>query len=93
MRLRFYVDPQTGDPHIHSHGVTEDEVEEVLSKPLDDRHGSDGSWVAIGQTEAGRYLRVIYARDQESGSRFVITAYEPGPKSVKALRRRRRRRP
>jgi len=30
MRVRFYVDPATGHPHIHSHDVTEEEVEEVL---------------------------------------------------------------
>jgi hypothetical protein len=29
---------------------------------MDDRVGSEGSRVALGQTEAGRYLRVIYVR-------------------------------
>jgi len=28
MRVRFYIDPATGRPHIHNHDVTEEEVEE-----------------------------------------------------------------
>jgi hypothetical protein len=48
--------------------------------------------VAIGQTEAGRYLRVIYVPDPEPSSVFVITAYELRGKALAAYRRRRRRR-
>ena len=29
MKTRFYIDPETGGPHIHRHGVTEEEAEEV----------------------------------------------------------------
>jgi hypothetical protein len=50
--------------------------------------GADGSRIALGQTEAGRYLRVIYVADPTPGSVFVITAYELGEKARKALRRR-----
>lgn len=88
--LRFYIDPSTGEPHIAGHNVTEDEVEDVLTRPIEDRPGSEGSRVALGQTEAGRYLKVIYVPDPEPGSVFVITAYDLGPKALKALRRRRR---
>jgi len=91
VRLRYYVDPSTGEPHIHNHDVEEKEVEEVLGKPIEDRVGSEGSRVAVGQTEAGRYLRVIYVPDQQPDSAFVVTAYDLGPKALKALRRRRRR--
>jgi hypothetical protein len=31
----------------------------------------------IGQTSAGRYLQVFYVPDEDPGSVFVITAYEP----------------
>jgi Domain of unknown function (DUF4258) len=89
--LRFYNDPATGHPHIYRHDVNEREVEDVLTRPLEDRPGRDGSRIALGQTESGRYLRVIYVPDPEPGSAFVITAYEPGEKALKALRRRRRR--
>ena len=29
MDIRFHIDPETGQPHIFDHGVTEDEVREV----------------------------------------------------------------
>ena len=76
MRLRFYIDPETGAPHIHRHGVTEDKAEDVLRRPLEDRPGQDGARVAIGQRCAGRDLRVVYVPDPEAESVFVITAYE-----------------
>jgi hypothetical protein len=63
----------------------------VLSKSLEDRAGTDGSRVALGQTRAGRYLRVIYVPDVEPDSVFVITAYDLTPKAKQALRRRRKR--
>jgi hypothetical protein len=50
-----------------------------------------GSRVAVGQTDTGRYLRVIYVPDPEPETAFVVTAYDLGPKALKALRRRRRR--
>ena len=65
--------------------------EDVLARPLEDRPGSEGARVALGQTRAGRHLRVVYVPDPEPASVFVITAYELGPKELKALRRRRRR--
>lgn len=91
MRLRFYEDPDTGEPHILRHDVSESEVEEVLGRPIEDRAGREGSRVALGQTRAGRYLRVIYVPDPRPDSVFVITAYELGPKAKRALQRRRRR--
>ena len=90
--VRYYIDPETGLPHIYDHNITEEEVEDVLVEPGEDRRGYDGARVAIGQTEAGRYLRVIYVPDPEPGSVFVITAYELGGRALTAYRRRRRRR-
>jgi hypothetical protein len=85
------LDPATGEPHIYRHHVRENEVEEVLARPIEDRLGREESRIAVGQTEAGRYLRVIYVPDPQPDSAFIITAYDLGPKAVKALRRRRRR--
>jgi hypothetical protein len=92
VNLRFFVDLETGEPHIWGHGITEDEVRETLRAPYDDRAGREGARVALGQTVAGRYLRVVYVQDVEPDSAFVITAYEIGPKARKALRRRWRKR-
>jgi hypothetical protein len=74
VRVRFYVDPATGLPHLHSHEVEENEVVEVLEKPGEDRPGRAGARVALGRTDSGRYLRVIYVPDPEADSVFVITA-------------------
>jgi hypothetical protein len=90
--VRYYIDPETGLPHIYNHSVTEEEVEAVLARPGEDRQGYEGARIAIGQTEVGRYLRVIYVPDPEPGSVFVITAYELRGKPLTAYRRRRRRR-
>ncbi len=92
MKIRLYVDPETDEPHIHAHHVTEEELRDVLTRPLEDRPGREGSRIALGQTSAGRYLRVVYTPDPEPDSVFVITAYQLGPKALTALRRRRRRR-
>jgi hypothetical protein len=88
MRVRFYVDARTGLPHIYGHEVTEAEVEQILAKPGEDRPGTEGARVAIGQTEAGRYLRVIYVPDPEPNSVFVITAYTLVGKPLTAYKRR-----
>jgi hypothetical protein len=90
--VRYYIDPETEQPHIYRHDVVEQEVEDVLRRPMEDRPGRDGSRVALGRTRAGRYLRVIYVPDPAPDSVFVITAYRLGPKALRALRRRRRRR-
>lgn len=91
MNIRFYRNPETDERHIHSHGVDEDEVADVLESPGEDRQGREGSRVAIGKTRAGRYLRVIYVPDPEPDSIFVVTAYELRGKPLIAYRRRRRR--
>ena len=92
MKIRLYIDPETRLPHIYNHNVRENEIEDVLRKPGEDRPGKENSRIAIGQTNAGRYLRVIYVPDPEPDSVFVITAYELMGKPLKAYRRRRRRR-
>jgi hypothetical protein len=93
MNLRFYLNPDSGQPHIYDHGVTEVEVEEILRRPGEDRAGSEDSRVANGQTAAGRYLKVIYVRDEHGDGIFVITAYDLDGKPLKAYRRRQRRKP
>lgn len=91
MIIRFYLDPDTNQPHMVRHGVSEEDVGDVLTRPMEDRAGADGSRIALGQTRAGRYLRVVYVPDPDPDSVFVITAYDLAPKAKQALRRRRRR--
>jgi hypothetical protein len=91
LNIRYYIDQETGLPHIYGHDVEEIEVEEVLSNPGEDRPGREGSRVTIGKTSDGRFLRIIYIPDPEPRSVFVITAYELRGKPLIAYRRRRRR--
>jgi hypothetical protein len=92
MKICFYIDPETRLPHIYNQNVRENQVDDVLRKPGEDRPGKEYSRIAIGQTKAGRCLRVIYVPDPEPDSLFVITAYELMGKPLKAYRRRSRRR-
>lgn len=90
MHLRFHTDAETGEPHIGRHGVTEEEVEEVMRRPGDDFAGREDSRIALGQTDAGRYLQVVYVPDADRLGAFVITAYDLQGKALAAYRRRRR---
>jgi hypothetical protein len=93
MDLVFYKDADSGLAHCYAeHGVHEREVIEVLRRPGDVLRRTDDSLVAEGQTEAGRYLRVIYREYPDRGYTFVITAYDLKGKAKQAYRRRRRRR-
>ncbi len=72
MDIRFYVDPESDEPHIFDHGVTEEEVYQVLVTRGDDFQGKRNSRIRFGQTLAGRYLKVVYVPDEERDSVFVI---------------------
>lgn len=63
----------------------------MLENPGEDRQGVDGSRVALGQTETGRCLKVIYVPDPVPDSVFVITAYTLTGKPLAAYRRRKRK--
>jgi hypothetical protein len=91
MELRFWIDPKSGMPHIYDHGVTEEEVRQILSRPGLDFRGDGNSRTIMGQTSAGRYLKVVYVPDAQAGSGFVVTAYELRGKALKAYRRARKR--
>jgi hypothetical protein len=93
MNIRLFIDPRAVEPHIYAHRVSEEEVEEILVNPAEDRPGREGSRVAPGRTSAGRFLRGIYVPDPEPNSAFVITAYELSGKPLTAFRRRHRRKP
>ena len=92
MEIRFHIDPETGQPHIYEHGVTEEEVRQMLVGRGDEFQGSRKARIRFGQTLAGRYLKVIFVPDLERDSIFVITAYDLRGKALRAFRRRQRRR-
>jgi len=74
-------DPQGNTWHISEHGVTPEEVEEVLN----DGHSrttyshSSGRPITFGWTAAGRYLAVVWeVADEEPLTVYPVTAY-PAP--------------
>ena len=91
MELRFWIEPESSLPHIYSHGVTEEEVVHVLSGRGLDCPSDRNSRIHVGQTEAGRFLKVVYVPDEGADSAFVVTAYEIRGKALKAYRRAKRR--
>jgi hypothetical protein len=92
MELRFWIDPETDQPHIYDHGITADEVRQVMSRAGEEFPSREGSRIRLGQTEAGRYLQVVYVPDAGGDSAFVVTAFDLAPKAKRAFRRRQRRR-
>jgi hypothetical protein len=64
MELRFYIDPETGQPHIYNHGITENEVREVFARTAEDTVADRRSRMRLRQTAAGRYLQAIYSPDE-----------------------------
>ena len=73
--------------HTSTNGVTEAEVEWVLTRPGEDGLSSGGTRQSIGQSPAGRYLRVVYVPDPVGDGVFVVTAYPLTGKPLKAYRR------
>ena len=90
MDIQFYIEPETGYPHIYRHGVEEYEVEDVLYDYIEDWPGRRGTRQAIGQTRGGRYLTVVYRKDPATGGINVITAYDLRGSDLAAYRRRQR---
>ncbi|MGH7245073.1 MAG: hypothetical protein ACREJD_16780 [Phycisphaerales bacterium] len=91
MQIRFYLDPDTGRPHVENHGVSADECVEVLNRASQDFPGVNGARIAFGATVAGRVLKVVYKLEDDDDELFVITAYPIKGNELKAFRRRNRR--
>ncbi len=69
-------DPDGNVEHCGEHGVTKDEVEEVLQNATDaDISRSCGRPVVFGDTSTGRHLMVVF-EEVEPGTSYPITAYE-----------------
>ena len=69
-------DPNGNVQHCADHGVTKEEVEEVLENATDvDVSRSSGRPVIFGNTSSGRHLMVVYDEVDED-TVYPITAYE-----------------
>jgi uncharacterized DUF497 family protein len=72
-------DPDGNVQHIAAHGITVEEVEEVLL----DRHSEDttsrssGRPITFGYTSSGRHLAVVWEHvDDDPLTMYTITAYD-----------------
>ena len=71
---------ESNERHIAKHGVEPEEAEEVVksARPPFPEKRPDGKYRVWGQTQAGRYLQVIYVHDEddpdgvESGANVAI---------------------
>jgi hypothetical protein len=69
-------DPNGNVRHCAAHGVTKEEVEDVLAHPTDvDISQSSGLPVVFGDTRLRRHLMVVYERIDEA-TVYPVTAYE-----------------
>jgi uncharacterized DUF497 family protein len=69
-------DPDGNVQHCVEHGVTKEEVEEVLQNATDaDIIRSSGRPVVFGDTSTGRHLMVVY-EDIDTNTVYPVTAYE-----------------
>jgi hypothetical protein len=92
MDVWFYIDPETDQPHIYQHGVTKEEALRVFNRPGVTIKGRGDARIALGQTAAGRYLKVVAVPRRSGDGWMVITAYDLRGNELKAYRRRQRRR-
>ena len=73
-------DPDGNVQHIAEHGVTPEEVEEILNDPASEtgRSRSSGRPITSGYTSAGRPLVVVWEMvEQAPLVVYPVTAYEP----------------
>jgi hypothetical protein len=87
-------DPEENYWHIcvEGHGVTQEEVEEVLAGSYATiyRSRSSGQPMAFGWTASGKYLTVVFERvSDDPVTVYPITAYEASPPGPRRRRKRR----
>lgn len=69
-------DPDGNVQHCADHGITKEEVEEVLESATDfDISRSSGRPVVFGDTSEGRHLMVVY-EEVDAKTAYPVTAYE-----------------
>jgi hypothetical protein len=77
---------------VEGHGVTREEVEQVLAENYETatESRSSGQPEAFGWTASGKYLTVVFERiSDEPLTVYPITAYEVPPTGTKKRRKKR----
>ena len=69
-------DPEGNVEHIAEHGITKDEVTEIVENPSGyETSRSSGRPIAFGRTTEGRLIYVVY-EDVSEDVIYPVTAYE-----------------
>ncbi len=69
-------DPEGNVAHIEEHGITKDEVVEILSDPLSESLSrSSGRPIAFGFTTTGKSIAVVFEHVDEA-TVYPVTAFE-----------------
>ncbi len=69
-------DPDGNVKHCAEHGITKEEVEEVLTNPTDTGTSrSSGRPVVFGDTSTGKHLMVAY-EEIDADTVYPVTAFE-----------------
>lgn len=88
-------DPQGNVRHLAEHGISKDEVREVLENPTNSsaRSRLSGEDVTFGYTATGRYLIVVWSHvDDDPLTVYPITVYDvPEPRTKPSKRSGRKR--
>lgn len=77
-------DPHGNVAHIAEHGITQDEVEDVLGDPGNDTVPSDSSGrpLTFGWTSTGRHIGVVWEPvDDDPRTIKPVTAFEAPPRT------------
>lgn len=79
---------ERAEDHIAAHGVTPDEVEQVVNaRPRLTLPGREGVEYVFGTSDAGRYLLVVLAESLD-GRDYVATARDMTDSERRAFRRK-----
>jgi uncharacterized DUF497 family protein len=87
MRIVAFLWDDENVSHIARHGVSPEEAEETLGREPTVRKSRFGRYVAVGPTEAGRFLLVVF-RQLGSGVVRIITARDATVKERRAYGRK-----
>ena len=74
MEIRYFIDAETGLPHIYRHDVTEADVDDILRRPIEDRPGELARLSPWCEPKRDGILRIVFVPDPKPDSVFVITA-------------------
>jgi uncharacterized DUF497 family protein len=88
VKYRFWWD-EINLEHIADHGVEPYEAEEIIDNAALITGVGRGKYAAYGQTDAGRYLLVIFAKKSDARLR-IVTARDMTDAEKKRVKRRRK---